>query len=75
MSECGQEPHTGGREAFADVREWSGVPFRISVSGREFHLNVREWSGVPPGCPGLVGRPSRILGSGWEALQDNREWW
>ena len=27
-----------------------------------------------PKCPGLVGRPSRMSGSGREALPDVREW-
>ena len=33
----------------------------------------REWSGGPPGCPGVVGRPSRMFGGGQEALSDVRE--
>ena len=34
-------------------------PFRMSWSGQETLPDVREWSGCPPGCPGVVGRPSR----------------
>ena len=26
------------------------------------------------GCPGVIGKPSRISGSGREALPDDREW-
>ena len=44
------------RETLPDVREWW-----------ETLPDVREWSGGP-GCPGVVGRPSRKFGSGWEAL-------
>ena len=29
--------------------------------------DVREWSGSPTGCPGVVGRPSRMSGSGRKA--------
>ena len=43
-----------------DVRELSGGP--------------TERLGVPPGCPGVVGRPSRMSGSGRESLPDVREW-
>ena len=45
---------------------------------------VWEWSGSPRGCPGVVGRPShmsgsgreasRLSGSGREALPDVRDW-
>ena len=28
----------------------------------------------PCGCPGVVGRPYRMSGSGWVALPDAREW-
>ena len=43
-------------------------------SGRKTHLDVREWSGDPPGCPGAVGRTSRMSGNGRVALPDVREW-
>ena len=46
--------------------------------------DVREYSGGPSGCPGRVGRPSRMsavvgslsrmTGSDREALPDVREW-
>ena len=42
-------------------------------SGREALPDVREWSRLPPGCPGKVGRPSRMSGSVHEAHQDVRE--
>ena len=32
--------------------------------------DVREWSEGPPRCPRVAGRPSRIFGSGREALMD-----
>ena len=37
--------------------------------------DVREWSGDPPGCPGVVGRPFRMSGSGRETLADVPEFW
>ena len=45
----------------------------MSGSGRLAHLDVREWSGGPAGCPGVVGRPSRMSGCDQEALPDDRE--
>ena len=44
------------------------------TGGREIVPDVRVWSGVPPGCPGIVGRPSRVSGSDWEALSNVRDW-
>ena len=32
--------------------------------------NVWEWSGYSLGCPGVIKRPSRMSGSGREALPD-----
>ena len=40
----------------------------MSGSGRDALRDVREWSGVPQGCPGVVGRTSRMSGRGREAL-------
>ena len=37
---------------------------RMSGNFREALPNVRVWSGGPPGCPGVVGRPSRMSRSG-----------
>ena len=48
-----------GREAITDVREWSGRP-------QGFAGVVRG----PPGYLGVVGRPSRISGSGRNALPE-----
>ena len=79
-----------GLETLPDVREWSDAP-RMSGSGRIALPNVRDSTpGCPrcsPGCPGVVGRHSRISGSGVrypgcpgllvdvrEALSDVREW-
>ena len=42
-----------GQEVLRNVLEWS-----------ESHPDVREWSGGPPECLGVVGRPSRMSGSG-----------
>ena len=42
-----------GREVLPENREWSG--------------DCNVWSGNPPGCPGVVGRPSLMYGSGQEA--------
>ena len=35
--------------------------------------DVREWSGGPTGGLGVIGRPSLMSGSGWEALPNVRE--
>ena len=53
-------------------RGWKASP--MSGSGRVTLPDVREWSGGPPGCPGMVGRPSRMSGSGREAFPDVWEW-
>ena len=45
----------------------------MSRSGREALKDVRERSGAHPGCPGEGGRPSRMSGSGGEALSHVRE--
>ena len=51
----------------------------MSRSGLESLSDVREWSGGPPGCPGVVGRPFRMVGrparmstSGREAILNGR---
>ena len=51
----------------------------MSRSGRETLLDVRqalsdvrECSEGPHGCPGVVGRPSRMSGSGRAAIQMTR---
>ena len=48
---------------------------RKSRSGQKALVDVWEWSGNPPGypggpleCPRVVGRPSRMSGSGRQAL-------
>ena len=46
----------------------------MTGSGSESLPNVQEWSESHPGCPGVVGRPTRMTGSGREALSDVREW-
>ena len=53
----------------------------MSNSVREAIPNVRELSRGPPGCPvdplgcpGVVGRPSRMFGSYRDSLLDVREW-
>ena len=46
----------------------------MSGSGIKALTYVQKWSGGPPGCPGVVGRPFRMSGSGREVLQDIREW-
>ena len=40
----------------------------MSGSGREALPDVREWSGRPRGCPGVIGRPSRMSGIGRKAI-------
>ena len=49
----------GGREALSVAREWSGDP--------------SECPGCTPGFPGVVERPSQMIGSGRETLLDVRE--
>ena len=46
----------------------------MSVSVREVLPDVRELSGGPHKCLGVVGRPSRMSGSGLEALRYVREY-
>ena len=46
------------------MSESSREVLRMFGSGREALLDIREWSGGPPGCPGVVGRSSRMSGSG-----------
>ena len=57
MSRSGRVPPPrisgSGEEALPDVREWSVDP-----------PDVQEWSEGPPGCPGVVGRTSKMTGSG-----------
>ena len=43
-------------------------------SGLEALPDGREWSGCIPRYPGVVGRPSQMLGSGREILPDVPEW-
>ena len=45
----------------------------MSERDREAHTEVRVWSGGHPGCPGVVGRPTRNSASGWEAIPYVRE--
>ena len=52
--------HESGRKALPD--------------GHEAFPGIQASSGDPPGCTGVVGRPSRMSTSGWEALLDVREW-
>ena len=40
----------------------------MSGSGREAFPDVWEWLGGPPRCPGVVGRPYRMSGSGPDTL-------
>ena len=47
----------------------------MSESGLDEALSdVWEWSGGLPGCPRVVGRPSRKSESGRETIPDVREW-
>ena len=58
------------RKAFPDIWEWSG-----GTQGCLGYLSrFREFSGGPPVFPAVVGWPSRMSGSGHEALPDVREW-
>ena len=42
-------------------------------SGWKALTNVRELSGDPPGCPGVIERPSRMIGSGRKTLPNVRK--
>ena len=46
----------------------------MTGSDREALPEVREWSGSPPGCPGVVGRPSRKSGILQEFLPEVWVW-
>ena len=45
----------------------------MSGSSREALQDVWEWSGCPSGCTAVVGRPSRLSGSGRATLTDVQE--
>ena len=47
----------------------------MSGSGREALPDVREWSRGSFRIPGVVGRASRMSGSGQEALTMSRSGW
>ena len=61
------------------------MPARMSGSCQEALPDVRQLSGDPPRCPVVVGRLSRMCGSGgrlsqisgsrWETFPDVRKWW
>ena len=42
----------------------------MCTSGQEAPPNIWQWSGGPTGSSGVVGRPSRMIESGWESLQE-----
>ena len=75
-------PGVVGRLSRMSLR--GGSPSRMSGSCRETLLDacegwgalpdVRQLSGGPPGCPGVVGSPSQMSGSGRESLPDVWEW-
>ena len=44
----------------------------MSRSGQEALPEVRVWSEVSLRCLGVVGRPSQMSGSGWEAFPEVR---
>ena len=46
----------------------------MSRIGQVALKDVQEWLGGPLGCPGVVGWPSRMSRSDWEAIFDIREW-
>ena len=48
------------------------LPFRMSGSCQVTLPDVPEWSEGPPGCLGVVGRYSRLFGSGRETLSKVR---
>ena len=75
--------YRSGREALPNVREWSGgAPGSPGMVERTSWMF--GWSGRSSGSPGevrvpqefagVVGKPSRMSGSGWEALLDVRQW-
>ena len=55
----------------------SGITQETFPEVRKALSDVWECSEGPPGtlgCPGVVGRPSQMSGSGRETLPDVREW-
>ena len=61
------------QEALPNVREWSGVPSRMSRSVLEALSDCPEGSVGPPVCPGVVRRPFLMSGSVREAIPVVRE--
>ena len=59
-----------GREAIPDVRMLSGG----HPESPGDPTDIPEWSGGYLGCPRVVGRPSRMSGSGREILTNIRKW-
>ena len=45
----------------------------MSERSQKTHPDVQEWLGSPPKSQGVVGRPTRMSGSGREAILDVRE--
>ena len=61
MSGCGREvSRVVGRPPNSPVVV--GRHSQMSGSGRDDFPDVRVWSGGLPGCPRVVGRPSRVVG-------------
>ena len=65
-----------GREALPNVREAILPDIREAILPdiREALPDVQLLSEGPLKCPRVIGRSSRMSGSGWEALPDVREW-
>ena len=61
------------RNALPDVWEWSGGPPRCPSCWKALP-GVRECSKGPPRRAEVVGRPSRMSGSGRVADPDVQEW-
>ena len=56
-----------GRVAIPGAIEWSGKSgsgLETLLDVRKARLDVQEWLGGPLVCPVVVGRPSRMSGSG-----------
>ena len=69
---------SGGPPGVVGRLSWrvGGPPggLRGPPGGTGAFLEGQEWLRGPPGGPGMVGGPSRKVGSGREALPEGREW-
>ena len=63
-----------GRETIPDVQKMWEALLDVCELSRDTPGSPKVVGG-PPECPGVVGRTSRMSGSGRETLPDVPEWW